>query len=149
LSAYIYSRASPLVYFDPDGREVVYEDFPSDKQDDAEAAVEEVKRRLGDNPCCVEDGRAEEILDLLNDPNETVKIKYRGDAKHCGFTPLSSLMGFNNTIRIGPSAWNCCPTGGPRGITSLASTILHELHHYRFRTPEGPAYEAEKQCFGC
>jgi RHS repeat-associated protein len=148
-NVYLYAQANPLLFFDPDGRKIVFEDFPTNQQQDAERAIQQIKRQLQDTPCCVEGDRAEEIIGLIDDPNRTVKLKYKPDAKHCGFTPLSSLLGFNNTIRIGPGAWDCCQKGGPSGVTSLASTILHELHHILYRTRERPAYEAEKKCFGC
>lgn len=148
-NVYFYAKANPLVLTDPDGRKVVFEDWPADRRPDGDAAVQQIKDQLQKTPCCVKGDRAEKILDLLNDPNREVKLKFKPDAKHCGFTSFSVLAGFNNTIRIGPGAWNCCQKGGPSGVTSLASTILHELHHFFFRTGERPAYEAEKKCFGC
>jgi hypothetical protein len=148
-NVYLYALANPLRFVDPLGQRVVFEDFPPDRQPDAEQAIEQIKQQLKDTPCCVEGDRAQEITGLIDDPNRTVKLKYRPNAKNCGFTPISSVLGFNNTIRIGPGAWNCCQKGGPSGATSLASTILHELHHHLFHTGEGQAYEAEKKCFGC
>ena len=149
MNLYLYATATPLLRTDPDGRRVEFRDFPPAEQRDAEAAIQRIKDQLEATPCCVKEGRAPKIRELLDDPKRVVILKFKRDAKNCGLTPFSSMIGVNNTIRISPRAWDCCRGGQPAGVPSLAAVILHELHHYRFKTPEGSPRAAQNACFGC
>lgn len=90
-NVYLYARGNPLFLTDPDGRRVRFEGFSMGDQTDAAVAVTWIKDTLKKTPCCVKEGRAQQILDVIDSPNRDIVLKYRPDMKpsNCGFTPLS------------------------------------------------------------
>jgi RHS repeat-associated protein len=137
INLYGYVGNNPVNRTDPFGLFSV-EGFPSESQAQVINAINEVLKKLADNPCCAGgDKQAKRYADLLN----RATIVYKSDLMRCAYTPLKSLV-FSNEIQLGSKAFSfsaCC---------HLGSTIFHEVTHLDWST-EGTGRKAEADCFGC
>jgi hypothetical protein len=120
--------------------------FPPDRQGDVDEALKRLREKLDDCSDCA-GNQKEKLRKLLDDPGTI--LKFDANLKLCGQTGPMTVTGLNKTFAIGPKAWNCC-RNPIDPIDSLASTIGHELVHFRnLFNGEDEAFDFEVKCFGC
>ena len=141
LHLYTYASDNPIHFTDPFGLTSYIGFSPGDEQN-LRSAVDIVRQKLHDQPCCV-NGAADTLLHLLDKATFLYRadLRYKGDLV-CGLVgPIDWLK---RRIKLGAIAFE------PAKCGPLECTVLHETVHLRVRRAgEGPAYAAEKSCFNC
>ena len=137
---YIYVAGNPVLLTDVSGL-TSYKGFPPEKERQAKEAVDKVKNRLRDSPCCVDNGpkllRRLEKTTLVYIPDLSSK-----GGPLCGFVSPSDWI--RRRIQVGERAYDTARCG------LLECTVIHELIHLGARNAgEEAAYKAEKDCFDC
>jgi RHS repeat-associated protein len=143
---YVYVGNSPATYTDPYGL-VKMKGFPPDKQQQVDAAIDEVRKKLAEEPCCAGKWK-DKILNAMEKAKYIYKPSVKeSDSTDCGwsvFPPRPFPVFLMRRIYIPDNAFD------PRRCDKLACTIIHEATHIGLRTgDQGPPWGMEQRCFGC